>query len=110
MNKLLSALIAAVFATASLSAIAADAPKAPKAEKHAAKKHPEILKLRFDKERSPIDGIPTDMRVPLYSVLLAHAGPFVGTFQFGEFAVIRHDSSVAANLACDDRRRQRFAV
>lgn len=49
--------------------------KLPRSDKlkHSAKEHPEILKLRFDKERSPIDGIPSDLRMPLYSILLEHA-------------------------------------
>jgi creatinine amidohydrolase/Fe(II)-dependent formamide hydrolase-like protein len=33
----------------------------------------EILKLRFDPEKSPIDGIPSDIRKPLYQLLLQHA-------------------------------------
>jgi len=34
---------------------------------------PEVMKLRFDPERSPIDGIPADLRRPLYSMLLGSA-------------------------------------
>ena len=34
---------------------------------------PEILKLRFDSVRSPIDSIPVDLRIPLYRILLEHA-------------------------------------
>ena len=37
------------------------------------KAHPEIMKLRFDRERSHIDGIPSDLRRPLYSVMLRYA-------------------------------------
>ncbi len=37
-----------------------------------AKAHPEIMQLRFDKERSHIDGIPFDLRWPLFSILLAY--------------------------------------
>jgi len=40
---------------------------------HAAARHDEVMKLRFDPERSPIDGIPTDLRAPLYRILLGHA-------------------------------------
>lgn len=39
----------------------------------AARERPEILKLRFDSERSPIDAIPVDLRVPLYRVMLEHS-------------------------------------
>ncbi|HUT93473.1 MAG TPA: creatininase family protein [Thermoguttaceae bacterium] len=34
---------------------------------------PVVLKLRFDPHRSPIDGIPADLRTPLYKILLASA-------------------------------------
>lgn len=37
------------------------------------KAHPEITNLRFDKERSHIEGIPLDLRAPLYSIMLAYA-------------------------------------
>ncbi|MGD2097116.1 MAG: creatininase family protein [Desulfobacterales bacterium] len=37
------------------------------------KAHPEILKLRFDANASPINSIPTDLRKPLYRIFLAHA-------------------------------------
>ncbi|NIO27675.1 MAG: creatininase family protein [Candidatus Latescibacteria bacterium] len=41
--------------------------------KHAAKQRREILKLRFDGEKSPPDSIPADIRAPLYRILLEHA-------------------------------------
>jgi creatinine amidohydrolase/Fe(II)-dependent formamide hydrolase-like protein len=34
---------------------------------------PAVLKLRFDPHRSPIDGIPADLRRSLYEILLQHA-------------------------------------
>lgn len=34
---------------------------------------PTVLALRFDSHRSPIDGIPTDLRKPLYGIYLQHA-------------------------------------
>lgn len=34
--------------------------------------HPEIMKLRFDPEKSPIDGMPQDLREPLYKILLEY--------------------------------------
>ena len=37
------------------------------------KEHPEIMHLRFDKERSHIDGIPEDLRQPLYNIYLKYA-------------------------------------
>jgi creatinine amidohydrolase/Fe(II)-dependent formamide hydrolase-like protein/7-cyano-7-deazaguanine synthase in queuosine biosynthesis len=36
-------------------------------------KHPEILKLRFDHEKSPMDSFPTDLRKPVFQILLEHA-------------------------------------
>jgi len=35
--------------------------------------HPEVLSLRFDKERSPHGTVPADIRKPLYRILLEHA-------------------------------------
>jgi creatinine amidohydrolase/Fe(II)-dependent formamide hydrolase-like protein len=35
--------------------------------------HPEVLKLRFDPERSPVDSIPKDLRPSLYKLFLRHA-------------------------------------
>lgn len=40
---------------------------------HRVKPHPEILKLRFDPERSPLSGIPADLRKRLFSILLEEA-------------------------------------
>ena len=37
------------------------------------RKRPEIMKLRFDPERSPKEYIPSDLRGPLYAVFLEHA-------------------------------------
>lgn len=36
-------------------------------------RHPEVLRLRYDTERSPVDAIPRDLREPLARVLLQHA-------------------------------------
>jgi len=38
-----------------------------------ARERPEILKVRFDREKSPIEGIPVDLREPLYRLYLKHA-------------------------------------
>lgn len=38
-----------------------------------AKAHPEIMKLRFDKGRSYMAGIPSNLRRPLFSILLEYA-------------------------------------
>ncbi len=35
--------------------------------------HPEVMQLRFHPERSPLDGIPVDLRAPLVRLLLEHA-------------------------------------
>ena len=37
------------------------------------KRHPEVLNLRVDAERSPVEGLPTDLRRPLFEILLQHA-------------------------------------
>jgi creatinine amidohydrolase/Fe(II)-dependent formamide hydrolase-like protein/7-cyano-7-deazaguanine synthase in queuosine biosynthesis len=37
------------------------------------RQRPEILKLRFDPEKSPVDAIPVEMREPLYHLCLEHA-------------------------------------
>ncbi len=42
-------------------------------EKKSIREKPEILKLRFDPERSPLDSIPLDLRKFLYEVYLTHA-------------------------------------
>ncbi|MFH0946000.1 MAG: creatininase family protein [Planctomycetota bacterium] len=38
-----------------------------------ARLRPEVLKLRFDPDRSPMDDIPVDLREPLYRICLEHA-------------------------------------
>jgi len=38
-----------------------------------AKRHPEVLQVRVDSERSPVEGVPTDLRRPLFELLLQHA-------------------------------------
>jgi len=40
---------------------------------HAARRHPEILKLRFQRERSPVDAIPSPLRAALYPLMLESA-------------------------------------
>lgn len=45
----------------------------PAATRKTLKPSPEILKLRFDPERSPIDGIPGDLRTSLYRIYLEYA-------------------------------------
>jgi creatinine amidohydrolase/Fe(II)-dependent formamide hydrolase-like protein/7-cyano-7-deazaguanine synthase in queuosine biosynthesis len=45
----------------------------PEERKKLAREHPVILKLRFNQEKSPVDGIPVDLRQPLYRMLLQHA-------------------------------------
>ena len=36
------------------------------------REHPEILQVRFEIERAPMNGIPHDLRKPLYNILLRH--------------------------------------
>ena len=44
----------------------------PASKGRVGRQRPEILKLRFDSERAPVDHIPTDIREPLYRLLLDH--------------------------------------
>jgi creatinine amidohydrolase/Fe(II)-dependent formamide hydrolase-like protein len=37
------------------------------------RKRPEIMKLRFDPEKSPVEEIPLELREPLYRILIEHA-------------------------------------
>jgi hypothetical protein len=46
-----------------------------------ARPHPEIMSLRFDRERSHVDTIPSDLRRPLYRLLLHHAAGTVRRVQ-----------------------------
>jgi creatinine amidohydrolase/Fe(II)-dependent formamide hydrolase-like protein len=45
----------------------------PESRKGSAKERPEIAKVRFEPERSPMDAVPRDLRVPLYKIFLQHA-------------------------------------
>jgi creatinine amidohydrolase/Fe(II)-dependent formamide hydrolase-like protein/7-cyano-7-deazaguanine synthase in queuosine biosynthesis len=45
----------------------------PEERRKLAGEHPVILKLRFNQEKSPMHGIPLDLRQPLYRILLQHA-------------------------------------
>jgi creatinine amidohydrolase/Fe(II)-dependent formamide hydrolase-like protein len=45
----------------------------PPNKKKALVERPEIIKLRFDPERSPMTGIPTNIRKPLYQIFLEHS-------------------------------------
>lgn len=38
-----------------------------------ARSRPNVLKLRFDPERSPVEAVPADLRAPLFRILLQHA-------------------------------------
>jgi hypothetical protein len=38
-----------------------------------ARPQPEVMKLRFEPERSPVGGIPADLREPVFRILLQHA-------------------------------------
>jgi creatinine amidohydrolase/Fe(II)-dependent formamide hydrolase-like protein len=45
----------------------------PAGTRRTIRERPEVLKLRFDPERSPLDGIPTDLRAPLVKIYRQHA-------------------------------------
>jgi creatinine amidohydrolase/Fe(II)-dependent formamide hydrolase-like protein len=40
---------------------------------HTPRAHPEVMQLRFDRQRSPIDGLPVGLRPGLLTILLDHA-------------------------------------
>ncbi|TFG98938.1 MAG: creatininase family protein [Calditrichales bacterium] len=40
---------------------------------HRIAEHTETLHLRFDPDKSPLDGIPYDLRIPIYKIVLTHA-------------------------------------
>jgi creatinine amidohydrolase/Fe(II)-dependent formamide hydrolase-like protein/7-cyano-7-deazaguanine synthase in queuosine biosynthesis len=46
----------------------------PKDLERTIREHPDVLKARFDPERSPLDGIPTDLRQPLLRIFRRHTG------------------------------------
>jgi creatinine amidohydrolase/Fe(II)-dependent formamide hydrolase-like protein len=50
-----------------------DVLQIPESRTSAAKEHPEIVKVRFEAERSPMDNIPRELREPLYRIYLEHA-------------------------------------
>ena len=39
----------------------------------ASRPRPEVVKLRFERDRAPLETMPVDLRAPLYRILLAHA-------------------------------------
>ena len=45
----------------------------PRLGKVAAKPQPEVMKLRFDPERSPLNGVPVSLREAVFRILLQHA-------------------------------------
>ncbi len=45
----------------------------PRLGKVQAKPQPEVMKLRFEPERSPLSGIPVSLREPVFRILLQHA-------------------------------------
>ena len=45
----------------------------PRLGKVAARPQPEVMKLRFDPERSPLNGVPVSLREPIFRILLQHA-------------------------------------
>jgi creatinine amidohydrolase/Fe(II)-dependent formamide hydrolase-like protein len=53
---------------------------------------PQVMKLRFDRERSFIEGIPVDLRQPLYELMLEYADGSVMMHnrQWTDFDVLQH--------------------
>jgi len=61
---------------------------------------PGIMKLRFDSNISPVDGIPVDLRVPLYSIYLEYAeGALQKTGRRWEEFDVLTDPSISAPYA-----------
>lgn len=50
-----------------------DLIKLPKEKAEKLKEHPEVLKTRFDQERSPLTAIPVELRKPLYKIFSEYA-------------------------------------
>ncbi len=67
-----------------------------------AREHPEILSLRFDPERSPVESVPADLREPLYRIFLEHAGGALRRSgkRWAAFDVLK-DPSMAAHYPFD---------
>jgi len=42
-------------------------------ERKGVRRHPEIMKLRFDPGRSPVDGIPADLRKPVWEIFMENS-------------------------------------
>lgn len=40
---------------------------------HPAKRHPDVMKLRFDRDHSPMEAVPAEIRKPLFRILLEYA-------------------------------------
>ena len=49
----------------------------PESGNKSLKSHPEIFQIRFDARRSPINGVPEDLRKPLFGIWSEHATGFV---------------------------------
>ena len=49
----------------------------PDAKSKSLASHPEVFKVRFDGKRSPITGIPEDLRKPVFKIFSEHANGFV---------------------------------
>jgi creatinine amidohydrolase/Fe(II)-dependent formamide hydrolase-like protein/7-cyano-7-deazaguanine synthase in queuosine biosynthesis len=45
----------------------------PATRKKEIQRHDEVLKLRFDSERSPVNAIPSELRKPIYTILMEHS-------------------------------------
>jgi creatinine amidohydrolase/Fe(II)-dependent formamide hydrolase-like protein len=76
--------------------------------------HPEVLKIRIDPERSPVDGIPVDLRRGLYRIFLDHADGAVrrtgrmwlSAFPLDEADLFRPYSYEAPEAAADEHRHE----
>jgi hypothetical protein len=82
-----------------------------------ARQRPEIMKLRFDPQRSPVEGIPVDLRLPLYRIYLEHTDGVVKRRGrtwlhcdlFNDTAVQRpYPFELLGNASLDERRAPRY--
>jgi creatinine amidohydrolase/Fe(II)-dependent formamide hydrolase-like protein len=66
---------------------------------HKPRPHPEIMSLRFDPERSPIDAVPLDLRKLVYQIFLEHAEGAVQRRgrQWVEYDLLSKDHSETSN-------------
>ncbi len=61
--------------------------------------HPEILSVRFHAERAPLEGVPVDLRAPLYRIYLEHAS---GALRYDGRSLVAYDPLADPALGATD--------